>query len=66
MSEESIENITKSDSNFPVTLVDYHSLPDINFNGQCLIKDNISTPKKVIIISNNKYFLRIRSSIKKF
>ena len=50
MSEESIENITKSDSNFPVTLVDYHSLPDINFNGQCLIKDNISTPKKVITL----------------
>ena len=46
MSEESIENITKSGSNFPVTLVDYHSLPDINFNGQCLIKDIFLLLKK--------------------
>ena len=33
MSGESIENITKSDSNFVQTFVDYHVLPDINFNG---------------------------------
>ena len=33
MSEESIENITKSDSNFATTFVD-HLLPDMNFNGQ--------------------------------
>ena len=46
-SEESIENITKSDSNFAPTFVDHHSLPDMNFNGYCLIK-NISIPKKVI------------------
>ena len=32
MSEESIENITKSDSNFAPTFVDHHVLPDINFN----------------------------------
>ena len=38
MSEEGIENITKSDSNFASTNVDYHSLPDINFNGHCLMK----------------------------
>ena len=38
MSEESIENITKSDSNFAPTFVDHHVLPDINFNGHCLIK----------------------------
>ena len=25
-----------------------HSLPDINFNEHCLIKNNISVPKKVI------------------
>ena len=49
MSEENIENITKSDSNFAPTFVDHHVLPDINFNGQCLI-DNISIPKKVINI----------------
>ena len=48
MSEESIENITKSDSNFAPTFVDYHLLPDMNFNGHCLVKNNISIPKKVI------------------
>ena len=48
MSEESIENITKSDSNFAPTFVYHHFLPDINFNGHCLIKNNISIPEKVI------------------
>ena len=47
MSEESIENITKSGSNFAPTFVDHHVLPDINFNGHCLTKNNISIPKKV-------------------
>ena len=47
MSEENIENITKSDSNFAPTFVDYHLLTDINFNGNCLIH-NISIPKEVI------------------
>ena len=59
MSEENIENITKSDSNFALTFVDHHVLPDINFNGHCLIKNNISITKKVI----NLY---IRFKIKKF
>ena len=48
MSGESIENITKSDSNFGPTFVDHHILPDINFSGCCLIKSIISIPKKVI------------------
>ena len=48
MPEESIENITKSGSNFAPTFVDHHLLPDMNFNGHCLIKNNISIPKKVI------------------
>ena len=48
MPEESIENITKSDSNFAPTFVDHHLLPDMNFNGHGLIKNNISVPKKVI------------------
>ena len=48
MSEESIENITKSDSNFAPNFVDHHSLPDMNFNWHCLIKNNISIPKKII------------------
>ena len=46
MSEENIESITKSDSNFAPTFVDHHVLPDINFNGHCLI-NNVSIPKKV-------------------
>ena len=48
MSDESIENITKSNSNFAPTFVDHHSLPGINFNEHCLIKNNISIPKMVI------------------
>ena len=48
MSEENIRNITKSDSNFAPTFVDRHLLRDMNFNGHCLIKNNISKPKKVI------------------
>ena len=48
MSEKIIENITKSYSNFALTFVDHHLLPDMNFNGHCLIKNNISIPKKVI------------------
>ena len=48
MSEDSLENITKSDRNFAPTFVDDHSLPDINFNGHYLIRNNISIPKKVI------------------
>ena len=45
MSEESIENITKSGNNFAPTFVDHHLLPDMNFNGHCLIKNKISIPK---------------------
>ena len=45
MSEENIESITKSDSNFAPTFVDHHVLPDRNFNGHCLI--NVSIPKKI-------------------
>ena len=48
MSEENIENITTSKSNSAPTFVDRHILPDINFNGNCLIKNNISTSNKVI------------------
>ena len=38
MSKERTENITKSDSNFAPTFVDHQLLPDLNFNGHCLIK----------------------------
>ena len=50
--EESIENITKSDNNFAPTFVNHDSLPDINFNGHCLLKNNISILKKVINLYN--------------
>ena len=43
-----IENITELDSNFPPTFVNHHLLPPINFNGHCLIDNNITIPKKVI------------------
>ena len=45
MSEENIENISKSDSKLAPNFVDYRVLLDINFNGHCLI-NNICTPKK--------------------
>ena len=48
MSEENIENITKSDSSFAPTFVNHHLLPGTKFNGHCLMKSNISIPKKVI------------------
>ena len=38
MSEENIMNINKADSNFIPTFVDHHILPEVNFNGHCLIK----------------------------
>ena len=47
MSEENIENITKSANFFAPSSVDHHALPHINFNGYCFI-NNISIPKKVI------------------
>ena len=45
-SEENIENITKSGSNFAPTFVNHHVLPDIGFNGQCLIKKIFLSLKK--------------------
>ena len=53
MSEESIEYITKSNSNFAPTFVDHYLLPDMNFNGHCLTKSNISIPKKVMNLYNS-------------
>ena len=46
MSDESTENITKSDSNFTPTFLDDHLLPGMNFNEHCLIKNKVSIPKK--------------------
>ena len=47
MSEESIKNITKSDSNFAPTFLNHDLLPDIDLDGHCLINNNISISKKV-------------------
>ena len=63
ISEENIENITKSDSNFAPTFVDQHLIPYINFNRHCLIKRNISISKKIYKFM---YFLNTRSMVKKF
>ena len=48
MLEKSIKNITKSYSSFVPTFEDHNLLLDMNFNGHCLIKNNISICKKVI------------------
>ena len=44
-SRENIENITKSNGNFAPYFVDHHVLSGINFNGHCLMNNNISIPK---------------------
>ena len=62
MLEENIENITRSDGNFAPTFVDHYILPDINFNGHCLINNNISIPKK---INKSIYFVHAKSMVKK-
>ena len=49
MSEENIENITKSDTNFAPASADHHVLPDMNFYGRCFI-NNIYIPKNVLYI----------------
>ena len=46
MSEETIENITKSDSHFAPTFVDDNVLTHINLNGHSLIKSTTSIFKK--------------------
>ena len=48
ISEGSNENIIKSDGNFAPNYTYYHLIPDMNFNGHRLIKNNIYIPKKVI------------------
>ena len=44
MSEESIENITKSNSLFAPAFVNHYILPDVNFNGHWLINNNYFYP----------------------
>ena len=52
MPEENIENITKSNGKFlpSTSFTDYHVLPNIIFNGHCLINGNTCIPKKLINI----------------
>ena len=47
ISEETIEIITKSNSLFVPIFVNHYILPDISFNGYCLINKNISVLKNV-------------------
>ena len=47
MADESSENITKSNSNFAPVFVGHISLPDMNINGYCFRKNNISILKKL-------------------
>ena len=62
MSEENIENLSKSDSNSVSTFINHHLLADINFNGHCLINNSIPIPK----INKFIYFLHTKSMVKKF
>ena len=39
--EENIENMTTSNSKLALALINYYPLPDIKFNGDCLINNNI-------------------------
>ena len=48
MSQENIENITKSDSNFASTFIDQNVLHGINFNKNSLIIN-------IYILKNSKY-----------
>ena len=63
ISEENIEKITKSDTNFAPTFVDHHLLPCMNFNENCLIND-IYISKKIINICT--HFLHTNSIVTKF
>ena len=67
MSEEKTENITKSDTDFAPAFVDYYIFPAIYFNGDLLIKKNVSIRKKVINL-NSSYKLnpQLRTSHKDF
>ena len=54
-SEENVENITKSESNFAPTFVNHYILPNINFSEHCLINNDISIPRKIITLYVSSY-----------
>ena len=58
MSEESIENITKSDSNFAPTFVDHHSLPDMNAIPKKVINSYISYTPGPQLQNLNRFYIR--------
>ena len=47
LSVKSVENITTTDDDFAPTLINYYPLPDIKFNGHCLM-NNSNTSAKII------------------
>ena len=48
MSEESLENLTTLDNTFVPILINYCILPDLKFNGHCLINDDVFIPREKI------------------
>ena len=60
MFEEIIENITKSDSLFAPTFVNDYILPHVNFDGHCLLNNNISIPKKVCFLHTKSIVMRFK------
>ena len=61
-SENKVENIAKSDTNFSPTFVDHQKLSDINFNGHYLINNNLSIPKKVINLHISQIIIFLHTS----
>ena len=47
MSEKSIENITSKEQNFGPTWIDSYPLPDVKFNGHCLINKSPGSVKVI-------------------
>ena len=56
MSEESIKNINKSNSNFAPTFGDGHVLPGMNFDGHCLKKKKFVPLKRPQLRNSNTDF----------
>ena len=48
MPEQNIENRTKPGNTFAPSFADNHLLPEIIFNGYCLINNSISISKKLL------------------
>ena len=71
ISEKNTENITKSGKNFPPTFVNHYLLTVINFNGHCIINNNLPHPPPPPSPSNKKkdksiYFFCTKSTVENF